>query len=128
MTYPEELFYSKDHEWLKVDGNRGTIGITDYAQDELGDVVYVELPKVGDEFKAGDNFGTVESVKSVSDLYIPVSGKVVEINEELDGAPELVNQDPYGKGWMIVVEMTDPDETSDLMNASEYEAFVKESE
>lgn len=128
MTYPEELFYSEDHEWLRVDGSRGTIGITDYAQGELGDVVYVELPKVGDEFKAGDNFGTVESVKSVSDLYIPVSGKVVEVNEELDGAPELVNQDPYGKGWMIVVEMADPNETSDLMSASDYEAFVKESE
>lgn len=128
MTYPEDLFYSEDHEWLRVDGSRGTIGITDYAQEELGDVVYVELPKLGDEFKAGDNFGTVESVKSVSDLYIPVSGKVVEINGELDGAPELVNQDPYGKGWMIVVEMTDPEETADLMSASEYEAFVEESE
>ncbi|MDI6600715.1 MAG: glycine cleavage system protein GcvH [Thermoanaerobacteraceae bacterium] len=128
MNFPDDLLYSEDHEWLRVEGNRGIIGITDYAQEELGDVVFVELPSVGEEFKAGDNFGVVESVKSVSDMYIPVSGRVVEINEDLDGAPELVNEDPYGKGWMIVVEMTDPEETSDLMSASEYEAFVKESE
>ncbi|TZE81148.1 glycine cleavage system protein GcvH [Calorimonas adulescens] len=128
MHFPDDLYYSDDHEWLKVEGSRGIIGITEYAQAELGDVVYVELPSVGDEFEAGDNFGVVESVKSVSDLYIPVSGRVVEVNEELDDSPELVNQDPYGKGWMIVVELDDPEETADLMSSAEYESFIKESE
>ncbi len=128
MTYPEGLFYSKDHEWVKLEGNRARIGITEYAQGALGDVVYAEVPSPGDEFAAGDNFGSVESVKSVSDLYIPVSGKVVEVNGELDGSPELINRDPYGKGWVAVVEMDDPGETSGLMSASDYEAFVGESD
>lgn len=125
--YPADLKYSKDHEWIRVEGNRGTVGITFYAQESLGDVVYVDLPQVGDEVAAGESFGTVESVKSVSDLYAPVSGKVVEVNQEVIDHPDLINKDPYGDGWLIVVEMSDPGELDDLMDSKAYEEMVKES-
>jgi len=123
-----ELKYSKDHEWVLVEGNKVKIGITDHAQDSLGDVVFVDLPEEGDKVTANESFGTVESVKAVSDVYSPVSGKVVESNSALADSPELVNSDPYGEGWMIVVELDDPSQLDDLMSAEEYEAFLKEEE
>jgi len=117
----------KDHEWLRVsaDGKTGKVGITDFAQQELGDIVYVELPTVGDEFARGDEFGTVEAVKTVSELYMPVSGTVTAVNEALEDAPELVNDDPYGEGWMIEIALANPDEGDDLMDAEAYAAMVK---
>jgi glycine cleavage system H protein len=123
---PAELKYSKEHEWVKVEGNQARIGITDFAQDELGDIVFVELPEVGTEVKANETFGTVESVKTVSDLFAPVSGKVVAVNESLADAPEAVNSSPYGDGWMIVVEMSNPDELNDLLDAEAYEKHISE--
>ncbi|WP_062233080.1 glycine cleavage system protein GcvH [Fictibacillus sp. FJAT-27399] len=127
MNFPKELRYSEEHEWVKVeDGNRVRIGITDFAQDELGDIVFVELPEVGDEIKADEPFGSVESVKTVSELYAPISGKVVEINEDLDDSPELVNESAYEKAWMIVVEASDLSETENLMTAEQYEEMTKE--
>jgi len=123
-----ELKYSKDHEWVLVDGNKVKIGISDHAQEALGDVVFVELPEEDDEVTANESFGTVESVKAVSDVYSPVSGKVVEINEALLDSPELINSDPYGEGWMIAVELDDASQLDELMSAEEYEAFLKEEE
>jgi glycine cleavage system H protein len=125
MAYPSEYRYTKEHEWLKVDGNTGTIGITDYAQNSLGDIVFVELPKVGTEIQVGKTFGTVESVKAVSDLYAPVSGTVSEINTELSTAPENVNKDAHA-AWMIRVNLKDSAEASQLMSAADYEKFVAE--
>ena len=125
MGYPSEYRYTKEHEWLKVDGNTGTIGITDYAQNSLGDIVFVELPKVGTEIQVGKTFGTVESVKAVSDLYAPVSGTVSEINTELSTAPENVNKDAHA-AWMIRVNLKDSAEASQLMSAADYEKFVAE--
>ena len=122
---PDDLHYSKDHEWVRVDGNVAVIGITDYAQDSLGDVVYVELPKAGDEFAANESFGSVESVKAVSEVFCPVSGEVVGINDSLNDAPEKVNQDPYGEGWMIRVAMSNPGEVDSMLTAAEYEDFTK---
>ena len=122
---PENLHYSKDHEWIKVDGDIGTIGITDHAQSSLGDVVYVELPRAGDTFSAHESFGSVESVKAVSELFIPVSGEVVEINEALQDEPEKVNTDPYGDGWMIKVRMSSSGEVDSMLTAVEYEDFTK---
>lgn len=122
---PENLHYSKDHEWVKVEGNIAIIGITDYAQNSLGDVVYVELPKAGDEFSANESFGSVESVKAVSEVFAPVSGKVEAINETLTDEPEKVNQDPYGDGWMIRVQMANSGEVDSLLTAAEYEDFTK---
>ena len=118
--YPESYCYSKEHEWVSVDGNVATIGITEYAQDSLGDVVYVELPEVGDTFAAEDEFGTVESVKAVSELYTPVSGTVIEVNSVLEDAPELVNDEPHGDAWMIKMAMSDLDELDELMDAEAY--------
>lgn len=123
--YPENLKYSPSHEWVKVDGKIATIGITHYAQDNLGDVVYVELPKIGAEFSAMQEFGVVESVKSVSSLYCPVSGKVIERNENLDKHPELVNQSPYEEGWIIKVKMSNPAELDALLSAAEYQKLIK---
>ena len=118
--------YTKEHEWIKIDGDRGTIGITDYAQQQLGDVVYVELPEVGATFSANDVFGSIESVKAVSELFCPVSGEVLEVNQETADSPEMVNQDPHGKAWLIVIHVTDPSETENLMSASDYQKYVEE--
>ncbi|WP_274363399.1 glycine cleavage system protein GcvH [Paenibacillus thermotolerans] len=120
MNVPAELRYSEEHEWVKVEGNQATVGITEFAQNELGDIVFVELPKVGDAISLGDPFGSVESVKTVSELYAPVSGKVVKVNEDLTGAPEKINASPYGDGWMIVVEMDDAEELNKLWSADKY--------
>jgi len=123
--YPEEFRYSKDHEWIGVDGDRGRIGITDYAQKQLGDVVFLELPEVGRTLAAGDQFGTVESVKAVSELYSPVAGEVVEVNSALAAKPETINQDPHGEAWMIVVRLADSAALDGLMDARAYGAFVE---
>jgi glycine cleavage system H protein len=122
---PEELHYSKDHEWIRVDGDTGTVGITDHAQNSLGDVVYVELPKVGDSVTAHEAFGSVESVKAVSEIFTPVSGQVTEVNESLQDDPEKVNNDPYGDGWMVRIKMSNPGEVDGLLSAAEYEDFTK---
>ena len=122
---PEDLHYSKDHEWVRVDGNIAIVGITDYAQDSLGDVVYVELPKAGEKFAANESFGSVESVKAVSEVFSPVSGEIAEINESLTDEPEKVNADPYGDGWMIRVKMSAAGEVDSLLTAAEYEDFTK---
>lgn len=124
MNFPADLKYTKDHEWLKVDGDTGTIGITDYAQGELGDVVFVELPAIGKAVKAHDSFGTIEAVKAVSDLYAPVSGSILEINKELEKSPETVNKDPYGAGWMVKIKLTNASELSELLDASAYKALI----
>lgn len=123
---PENLRYTKDHEWARLEGQRVTTGITDHAQDELTDVVYVELPQVGKAVKAGDVLGTVESVKAVSEIFAPVGGKVVEVNHALEDAPEVVNADPYGKGWMVVLELADAGEVHRLMDAAAYRKHVGE--
>jgi glycine cleavage system H protein len=125
MSFPADYRYTREHEWIKVDGKQATIGITDYAQNSLGDIVFVELPKVGDEVFGGKTFGSVESVKAVSDLYAPVSGKVVAVNEELATAPEKVNADAHG-AWMIRIELKDAGEVSKLLSADDYDKFVKE--
>jgi glycine cleavage system H protein len=122
---PEDLHYSKDHEWIRVEGDIGTIGITDHAQNSLGDVVYVELPKKGETFSAHEAFGSVESVKAVSEIFTPVGGEVTEVNESLQDESESVNKDPYGAGWMIRLRMTNPGEVDSLLNAAEYEDFTK---
>ena len=124
MHFPSELRYTKDHEWVKVEGNTATIGITDYAQRELGDIVYVEVETVGKSLKAGDVFGTVEAVKTVSDLFLPVDGKIVELNKDLANSPESVNNDPYGAGWMIKMTVNNPADVEKLMDAAAYEAVV----
>lgn len=124
--YPSELKYTKEHEWVRLDGNTGTVGITDHAQQSLGDIVFVELPAVGAEVKAAKSFGTVESVKAVSDLYAPISGKVVEVNESLKDSPEQVNSDPHGAAWMVKIELSDAGEVGQLMSADDYEKYVKE--
>jgi len=123
---PDDLIYTKEHEWLRIASDGGTIGITDHAQKELGDIVYVELPKVGTKYDSGETFGTVESVKAVSELYIPVSGEVIEVNEELGSAPEKINTDPYGTGWMIRIPLLNKDEMADLMSAKEYDEYTSE--
>jgi glycine cleavage system H protein len=123
---PDDLIYTKEHEWLRIAGDSGTVGITDHAQKELGDIVYVELPKVGTKYESGETFGTVESVKAVSELFIPVSGEVIEVNEELGDAPEKINSDPYGIGWMIRVRLLKKTETADLMSAEEYDEYTRE--
>ncbi|WP_047150460.1 glycine cleavage system protein GcvH [Aneurinibacillus tyrosinisolvens] len=126
MNLPSNLKYSEEHEWVRVEGNKAYIGITDFAQSELGDIVFVELPAVGDELEQNKPFGSVESVKTVSELYAPVSGKVVEVNGQLEDSPELVNESPYENAWMVVVELADESEVEKLMDASAYEDMVKE--
>jgi glycine cleavage system H protein len=123
LNIPEDLQYAKSHEWVRIEGDTATIGITDHAQDELGDVVFVELPEEGDTFDAGESFGTVESVKAVSDLYAPVGGEVVEVNSALEDAPENINEDPYGEGWIVKLRITDQ---ADLLSPEEYEKVVEE--
>ena len=126
MEYPKGLRYSREHEWVMVEGDdTGVIGISDFAQNELGDVVYVEAPELGEKISKDDPFGAVESVKAVSDLYAPVSGTVVEVNDALPETPELINEDPYGEGWIIKVSLSDVDELDDLMNAEEYEEYCE---
>ena len=126
MEVPKDLRYTKEHEWLKMDGAKGVVGITHFAQDQLGDVVFVEVPAVGTELAMENTFGVVESVKTVSDLYAPVGGKVVAVNKDLEANPELVNKDPYGKGWMIEIELSDSGQSEGLLSAADYEAFIKE--
>ena len=125
MAYPKDYKYTKEHEWIQVKGNTALVGITDHAQESLGDIVFVELPKVGAQVEAGKSFGTVESVKAVSELYAPASGKVVEVNESLNQGPEAVNQDAH-KAWMIKVELTNPSQADALMSADDYEKYVAE--
>ena len=125
---PENLHYSKDHEWVKVDGDTATIGITDYAQHSLGDVVYVELPSVGDKFEAHEAFGSVESVKAVSEIFIPVGGEIIEANDALNDMPEAVNNDAYGEAWMIKVKMANPLEADAMLSPEEYEEYLSENE
>jgi glycine cleavage system H protein len=124
MSLPTELKYSEEHEWVRIEGNKAYIGITYFAQSELGDIVFVELPEEGDDVEQNQSFGSVESVKTVSELYAPISGKVIEVNNELEDAPELVNEAPYEKGWMIVVEMSNPSELDKLLSAEAYEAII----
>ena len=126
MAVPSELKYSKEHEWVKVEGNTVTIGITEYAQGELGDIVFVELPEVDDEINEGDTFGSVESVKTVSELYAPVSGKVVESNDELEDSPEFVNESPYEKALMVKVELSDESQLDELLTAEQYSEMIGE--
>jgi len=128
VDYPEDVKYTKEHEWAREEDGRVRVGITDYAQDALGDVVYVDIPQTGTEVKAGQPFGEVESTKSVSDVYSPVSGTVIERNGALEDRPELVNRDPYGDGWMVAIEPSDPSQLAGLMDAQAYRAFVDESE
>src|SRR4051794_522051 len=124
MTYPTNLKYTKDHEWIDLSGDRGRVGITDYAQAQLGDVVYVELPEVGAKLKQGQSFGTIESVKAVSELYSPVTGEIVEVNTALKDKPETVNKDPHGS-WMVVIRLTEPAEAGALLDAAKYQDLVK---
>jgi glycine cleavage system H protein len=126
VAVPSELKYSKDHEWVKIEGNTATIGITEYAQNELGDIVFVELSEVDDEINEGDTFGSVESVKTVSELYAPVSGKVLEANEELEDSPEFVNESPYEKAWMVKIEVTDESQLDGLLSAEQYSEMIGE--
>lgn len=128
MEFPSDLKYTKEHEWAKLDGESVLIGITDYAQEELGDIVYVELPEVGEDVTQDESFGSVESVKTVSDVYAPVSGKIVEVNKDLEEGPEIINSDPYGDGWLIRIELSDPAEMDKLLSASEYAEYVREEE
>jgi glycine cleavage system H protein len=123
---PEDLTYTKDHEWVRVKGEEATVGITDHAQQQLGDVVYVELPKVGDKFETSEPFGSVESVKAVSEIYMPLSGNVVEVNDALNDSPELVNEDPYGDGWMIRIKIENTSQVDALLTSIEYEDYIKE--
>ena len=125
-SYPDDRFYSKSHEWIRVDGDTATIGITDHAQKELGDVVFVELPDVGEIFDEGQEFGTIESVKAVSELFLPVAGEITEINKGLADEPNAVNEDPHGDGWLVKVKVTSDGAAAGLMNAADYEKFVEE--
>lgn len=124
-SYPDNLHYTKDHEWIRVEGETGTVGISDFAQEQLGDVVHVQLPRVGEKFEAHVHFGEIESVKTFSELFTPVSGEVVAINDALADAPELVNSEPYVGGWMIKLKLANPSETDKLLSSSEYEDFIE---
>ena len=124
MNVPAELKYTKEHEWIRVEGEEAVVGITDYAQSQLGDIVFVECETVGDALEAGETFGTIEAVKTVSDLYLPVAGEVLEFNEELEGEPELVNKDPYGKGWIVKIKISDETQLDGLLNADAYKAII----
>ena len=128
MEFPEDLKYSREHEWALVEGKVATVGITDFAQDKLGDIVFVELPAVGDKVTKDEAMGVVESVKAVSDVYSPVSGTVIEINDDLPDSPDMINEDPYGDGWIVKIQMSDPTDVEDLMDSEAYEAFVAEQE
>lgn len=124
MNIPENLKYTKDHEWIRIEENYGFIGITDFAQGELGDIVFIEIETVGETLKKEEVFGTIEAVKTVSDMFMPVSGEILELNPELENAPDSVNKDPYGKGWMIKIRITNPEELSQLLSAEDYKALL----
>ena len=124
MNFPSEIKYTEDHEWIRIEGDTSIIGITEHAQNELGDIVYVDINTVGEALGKGDVFGSVEAVKTVSDLFIPVAGTVLEVNEELDGEPELVNTDPYGRGWMVKISLANPGDEDGLLSAEEYQNFI----
>jgi glycine cleavage system H protein len=124
MNVPANLLYTKDHEWLRVEGNSGYVGVTDFAQGELGDVVFVEIETVGETLSKEDVFGTIEAVKTVSDMFMPVSGEILELNPALEESPDVVNKDPYGKGWMVKIKITNPSETAGLLNAEQYKAIL----
>ena len=124
MNFPENLRYTKDHEWVKIEGDEATVGITDFAQRELGDIVYVEIESVGKDLQAGEIFGTVEAVKTVSDLYLPLSGSVSEVNPNLNSNPEAVNSDPYGEGWMIKMKVSNPSELDELLSSEAYQNLI----
>jgi len=124
MKFPEDLYYTKEHEWVKIEDDIATIGITDFAQSELGDIVFVELEEIGDSFEADEVFGTVEAVKTVSELFAPVSGEIIEINERLEDEPELVNSEPYANGWMVKFKISDPGEVENLLSADEYQEII----
>lgn len=126
--YPDDLKYTEDHEWVRVEGDTGVVGITEHAAEQLGDIVFVELPEVGDELSSGDTSGSIESVKAVSDIFCPLSGEITEVNEALDGAPETVNSEPYGGGWIFKVKLSDASELDKLMDAAAYQEFLKEAE
>ncbi len=124
MNVPSELKYTKDHEWVRIEGDTVTVGVTDFAQGELGDVVFVEIETEGDALSQGETFGTIEAVKTVSDLFMPVGGEVIEVNEKLEDTPDIVNSDPYGDGWMVKIKMDDTAQAEDLLSASDYEALI----
>lgn len=124
MNVPENLLYTNDHEWLRIEGESAYVGVTDFAQSELGDVVFVEIETAGETVSKGDVFGTIEAVKTVSDLFMPVSGEILEVNPELENSPDLINKDPYGKGWMIKIKVSDKSETNDLLNAAKYKELL----
>lgn len=124
MNFPENLKYTKDHEWIRIDGDTGIVGITDFAQGELGDIVFVELPAVGTSLKAHESFGTIEAVKAVSDLFAPLSGEVIQVNPDLEKTPEIVNKDPYEKGWMVKMKLTNPSEATQLLNSAAYRQLI----
>ena len=126
--YPSDYLYTEEHEWIKVDGDVAVLGITDFAQQELGEVVYFEMPEVGDSFATGDELGSIESVKAVSPVYTPVAGEVVEVNAAIEDSPEIVNDDPHGDGWLVKLRLASTDELAKLMSAEQYEAFLKEAE
>ena len=124
MNIPDDLHYTKDHEWVRLEGDTATVGITDFAQGELGDIIFVEFPSVGDAFNQGDPFGTVEAVKTVADLFIPLSGEIIAFNTDLEEAPEKVNNDPYGEGWMVKVKLSNPGEGDELLDAAAYKDLI----
>jgi len=124
MNVPENLLYTKDHEWLRVEGNTGYIGVTDFAQGELGDVVFIEIETIGETLKKEEVFGTIEAVKTVSDMFMPVGGEILELNPALEETPEVVNKDPYGKGWMVKISITNPSEVNELLTAEKYKAIL----
>ncbi|HPT22608.1 MAG TPA: glycine cleavage system protein GcvH [Bacteroidales bacterium] len=124
MNVPTDLLYTKDHEWLRVEGNFGYVGVTDFAQSELGDIVFLEIETLGETLNKGEVFGTIEAVKTVSDMFMPVSGEIVEVNPALEDTPDVVNKDPYGKGWMIKVQISNPSETNELLTPDKYKALL----
>ena len=124
MNVPENLFYTKDHEWLRVEGGMGYVGVTDFAQGELGDIVFIEIETEGETLGKEEVFGTIEAVKTVSDMFMPVSGEIVEVNPDLTDTPDIVNKDPYGKGWMVKIKLTNPDEVKDLLTPDKYKALL----
>jgi glycine cleavage system H protein len=124
MNIPENLLYTKDHEWLRIDGDTGYVGITDFAQSELGDIVFIEIETLGETISKGEVFGTIEAVKTVSDMFMPVSGEILEVNPAIDKSPDLVNKDPYGQGWMIKIRISNPDETKSLLNSLKYKELI----